>query len=195
MKDCKINGCNKNCHSNGYCQKHYTQMRQHGRILKRTIYDKNKIIIHLNYAEIEIYNKKCEPIAYTKIDLEDVKKVKDYKWKLHQGYAYTHLNRKKYLSLADHLLTFKGNHKIHIDHKNRDRLDNRKANLRIVTSRQNAWNRKHKLLSGVSFNKKPKTWSVRVGRHNFLGTYKTIEEAVGERIIAEEVLNQEGVSL
>lgn len=72
---CTVPRCDRKPLANGYCQKHYNQIYKHGHIFNRTLMDLNEIIKHDNYAEIILYNKKCQEIARTKIDLEDVSKV------------------------------------------------------------------------------------------------------------------------
>ena len=43
MKICSVEGCGRKYKSNGYCQKHYDQIRHYGQIKKR-IFDANYII-------------------------------------------------------------------------------------------------------------------------------------------------------
>jgi hypothetical protein len=71
-----------------------------------------------------------------------------------------------------------------IDHANNDGLDNRRANLRIATVAQNAWNtRPRKSLSGlkgITFCKDKQLWRGNLcvnGRRIHLGYFKTPEEA------------------
>lgn len=61
------------------CRKHYLQMYKYGKI-KRTIYDRNEIIIHDDYAEIVLRDKEQNIIGSAEIDIEDIDKVKDFKW-------------------------------------------------------------------------------------------------------------------
>lgn len=139
LTECIIDGCHSKIDKTCYCGKHYRQFSRYGGILERTIFDPNKIIIHENYAEIEIYNNKCKPIAYAQIDLEDVEKVKKYKWGIGKdGYV---LNGNPHLPISDYLMNFNGNHKIMIDHIDRNPLNNRKYNLRIATAQENCLNR------------------------------------------------------
>ena len=68
-----------------------------------------------------------------------------------------------------------------VDHINRDKNDNRRANLRFVTVRQNGQNqglRKNSLsgFRGVTLSRRGKTWYARCGG-KYLGTYSTKEEA------------------
>lgn len=72
-----------------------------------------------------------------------------------------------------------------IDHINGDRLDNRRANLRLVSRGQNARNRakssnKTVGFKGVYFVKPRNNWHAEIhadGRHYNLGSYATAEEA------------------
>lgn len=77
MKKCKIKDCNKTHAALGYCQKHYCQIKKHGKI-HRTMYDPNEIIIKKDYAEIVLYNKDMVQIAKAIIDIEDIDKTKKY---------------------------------------------------------------------------------------------------------------------
>lgn len=70
------------------------------------------------------------------------------------------------------------------DHINGDKLDNQRANLRIVTKSQNQWNRKKQAGSskykGVYWNKKNQRYHVQLqmnGKKVWLGYYATEEEA------------------
>ena len=49
---CKVPGCSNDSKWKGLCVKHYTQMRRHGRILDKTRFDKNDVVVHQDYAEI-----------------------------------------------------------------------------------------------------------------------------------------------
>lgn len=72
-----------------------------------------------------------------------------------------------------------------IDHINRDRTDNRIANLREATRTENALNvGAHQLnssgIKGVSWDKLCKRWRVQIrtgGKTKYVGVYKTKEEA------------------
>lgn len=72
-----------------------------------------------------------------------------------------------------------------VDHINRNRLDNRKANLRFVNAEQNAWNRSKadpaRPYKGVSYHglrKRPWRAGIKVsGKHCELGTFERAEHA------------------
>ena len=82
-----------------------------------------------------------------------------------------------------------------IDHINRDRADNRIANLREVTNKQNQQNASKRSdntsgYPGVSWYKLDSKWAAKI-RHNqkliHLGCYNAIEEAVAARKAAEKL--------
>lgn len=58
------------------CAKHYSQMKNHGKILERTIFDKNEIIEDGEIAYIVLYDKKCNEVGRTIIDSKNVDIVK-----------------------------------------------------------------------------------------------------------------------
>lgn len=169
------------------CVKHYKQMYRHGRILHRTTFDPNEIIIHDNYAEIVMYNAKCEESGRTKIDKEDIKKVKDRKWYMtDQGYAISDTKRKG--ELLHRLLTDCPEGKI-VDHINRNSLDNRKQNLRICTQKENTFNSGIRTdnktgHTGIVYRKREKKWFAYInkdGRQHSLGYHDTKEQAIKAR--------------
>src|SRR5574341_412449 len=72
------------------------------------------------------------------------------------------------------------------DHINGDPLDNRRANLRIVTQSRNMLNQKQ--IRGIDWNKGK--WRARIkvdGVQLDLGRYSTFEEAVAARLCAESL--------
>ena len=81
-----------------------------------------------------------------------------------------------------------------VDHINGDRADNRWANLRHATIRQNSHNRKTRSdskcgLKGVSWNARPQKWMARIGvdgKSKYLGVYKTPEEAHTAYVVAAD---------
>ncbi len=96
------------------------------------------------------------------IDKEDYEKVKNYRWYCNSsGYAVTansgHVMRLHSVILDCHLSKLSG---YTIDHINRNRLDNRKCNLRICTHSENTQNQKRKstLFKGIYFNKSNNKW-------------------------------------
>ena len=151
---------------------------------KRTTWDKNEIIDCGDYYEICLYNVKSQEIARTKIDKDDLEKIKNSKWCLMYGYAISNSNNK-----SIYLHTFilgKPTKGYEIDHINHDKLDNRKQNLRFVTHSQNGMNRKYK---GYYWSKSDKRWHARIiinQKRINLGYFINEQDAINARKIAVE---------
>lgn len=80
-----------------------------------------------------------------------------------------------------------------VDHINRNPLDNRRCNLRIVTSRENNLNKKNNnKVPGVRWHSQGKKWNARItikGKDKSLGMFSRYEDAVCARLKAlEEVM-------
>lgn len=171
------------------CAKHYYQLESHGKILNRTIYDRNNIIKKGKYAEIELYDIDGDIKEYALIDSEDIDLIKDYKWGLSDGYVS---NSKFYI----HRLIM-GNYydidKKIIDHINREPLDNRKRNLRVVDNSINAVNaglRSNNTsgITGVSYSSIHESWCAEIGyqgRSIVLGYRRDKDDAIRLRLLAE----------
>lgn len=186
-KKCLVEGCNEKYHAKGYCQKHYGQIKRHGHILERTLSDPNEIIEYDDYAEIVLYNKYGEEVSRAIIDLDDIDRVRSYKWsKESAGYAISSTHIKLHRFIMD------CPEDMFVDHINKDRLDNRKQNLRICTKQQNNWNKnkQHNNTSGYpGVNILPSgKYRARITINNrriHIGVYDTLEEAIHARQQAE----------
>lgn len=193
---CEVCGDNSNIirfHGVPYCKRHYLQMFRHGKILDSTIYDRNKIINKDTYAEIVIKNIKQEIIGVSIIDIEDVDKVKDYKWYIAAGYCITKaINPNCGIDLANVIFD---DYENKYDHINHNRLDNRKINLRPITSHQNAMNMGKKCtntsgVTGVRQEDHCKTvrWASTLTYNyqaKWLGSYDSFDDAVKARLKGE----------
>lgn len=108
------------------------------------------------------------------VDDEDYPLLSRFNWYVSDtGYAMTQITGQKHIRM--HVLVYGAmpRRKLVIDHRNRNKLDNRKSNLRAVTQLENAKNREAK---GICFDKSRNKWSVRY-RGKFCGRYETIHEA------------------
>ena len=145
MRICSVKGCNNKHYGNGYCSRHYDQIRNYGKILYRTIHDPNEYYFCRGVVYIYLYNNKHEHIASAIIDREDFDKVKYYKWRLNNsGYV---LSSKVGLLHRFILDCPKG---FQVDHISYNLLDNSRGNVRICNNSQNQMNKKVK---GVSYYK------------------------------------------
>ena len=196
IRECSVCGVNENekriFKSSEFgsilCHKHYMQLKRHGKILERTIYDPNKFVYKENYVEMIIFNKRCEEIERVKIDKEDVDNVKKDKWRLSSnGYI---MNQNDKLLHRVLMGTREG---YVVDHINKDKFDNRKSNLRNCSQSLNILNSKISKdntsgIKGVDFHKASGKWRARIkynGENKYLGIYENKEEAIKVRKEAE----------
>lgn len=97
----------------------------------------------------------------TTVDNEDYFKLSQFKWYYDHGYARRDEKGKK---IYMHRVITKAPKGKSCDHKNHDKLDNRKENLRICTQSQNLGNQNLNAKNtsgykGVSWNKHLKYWT------------------------------------
>ncbi len=109
-----------------------------------------------------------------------------------QGYKYININNKQYLihRIIGYLflgLDIEDGTQM-IDHINRNRLDNRLENLRIVNILQNAWNR---TMNSDGVNGKYNQVVIKVNKKAIhLGCFKTREEARQAYLDAKQIYHQ-----
>ena len=163
----------------------------------RKCFDKRnqcKVEIKDDYAEIVINSPRYGEMR-TRIDINDINKVKDYTWSVARFSGLFYINNNTIGSMHRYIMNCPKD-KV-IDHINHDTLDNRKANLRVVTQLENTLNtRPYKTnKSGVLGVCEIKYKSGKIVycafyRNRSIGHYKTIEEAIHARRQAE-ILDKE----
>jgi hypothetical protein len=166
------------------CGKHAKHIHRHGKILERTPYDPNEFVIDGETCIIRIFDRYGDIKAETIIDSEDYNKVKDYKWHVSAGAIKTDIDRKK-LNLSNLILGIINSRQIVIDHIDRNKLNNRKSNLRLATHRQNDCNkivRKDSVsgYKGVQLHKQTGKWRARIKvdyKNIHLGLFEDILDA------------------
>lgn len=196
IKYCEVHKCNRDSQNHRVCyrkqvnkilcEKHYKHIKKYGHIINRTICDPNEIIIYDDYAEILLYDRKGQEIARTKIDIEDIDKLKQYKWHFVQGYART-INKSKILSIHQILIGS------YVDHIDNCPLNNRRSNLRQCSQHQNTFNTKMTKnntsgIKGVYWSKQSSKWiaSISINYKTIcLGGFKNKREAAIVRLKAE----------
>ena len=183
---CRASGCSRKdlLGFDGYCEKHYKQMREHGKIY-RSCYDRNETTDYGDFIGIHLYNADSEKIAETVIDKEDSWVLKR-KWRLgNTGYAIC-----DNATLLHRVLCpdFK-----EIDHIDRDKLNNRRSNLRECSHSGNMINRgiqknNKSGIPGVCWDNGRSKWMAhaKVNRKTInLGRFDSIDDAVKARKQAE----------
>lgn len=180
------------------CSKHQKQLREYGEI-KRTIFDKNEIRLYDTYAEFDTYDKNGSINGTFLIDLDMIDFIEENKiFKHKDGYAVYHIKgTTKEMRLHRKIMNMEnGDKSIIIDHINGKKYDNRRSNLRLVTSEQNNRNvgmycHNTSGYKGISFDKKRNKYEAYIHNKNRkigLGLYSTLDEAIKYREIAELML-------
>lgn len=173
---CIVDGCacKQNESGKGYCRKHYDQFRKFGYVTQDL--PKNRVETEDDHAVL-IIRKKGVDIARVLFDQEDEEKIREHIWSLNSnGYVRTFVNT---LPVYLHRLLMDYSGPEDIDHINRDKRDNRKANLRVVQHYINCGNRKGKCVAYIDRNL-AKPWAARVttnGKLAFCKYFKTEAEA------------------
>lgn len=182
---CKVDGCHrkgylrnngKRYFIKGLCCAHY-QRQRFGKSLSNDSFDYRPAVISGDIAMIPLGPRAKD--GYAIVDKE-YSWLDKHHWSISGGYAYTNSVERNFRNM--HRLIIGAKKGEIVDHINRDRLDNRKSNLRICTSLDNALNKspygKHgyKGIAEVYGGK----WKAQLsfkGKRYYSRTYLTKEEA------------------
>lgn len=190
MKICEAINCENTIMAKGLCSMHYYR-RQRGMqdFNKPTRYDRRPAILEGDIAKIPLGVEAKQ--GYAIVDAEYVA-LQYHNWTLGtRGYPVTHVDRKT--TMIHHLILGKPPTGFVIDHINRNPLDNRIVNLRFVSQRVNATNKKKQRNNtsghvGVTYSTNRKKWIAQIvhnRKNKFLGHFNTKEEAIAARKAAE----------
>lgn len=150
----------------------------------------NRIKTEGKLTKIFFYNSD----NYTIIDTFDYELVKDLCWgESSDHYAKAYRKAPVSENIRLHRLLMSPDRQHEVDHKNNDRLDNRRSNLRICTRKDNSRNISLRSDNtsgniGVSFIKCVNRYEANImvnGKHIYIGRYKNIDDAVKARQDAE----------
>lgn len=190
MRKCSVCGIDKEVwrfrRQDLYCKKHYFEMYHFGEI--KNLNGKRKKNVFIDQESwTEIYYDNGEVGL---IDKEDRVHVEKEYWGVNsQGYSHARIEG-KLIRLQRYLLNFPD---AVVDHKNRNKLDNRKENLRICSQNNNSKNLSVKSnnqsgVAGVSRIKSTGKWRARImvdRREINLGHFVHFEDAVTARRLGE----------
>lgn len=128
----------------------------------------------------------------TKFSTKDLLDISKHRWYIDaEGYATTTIEGKN-VRMHRFLITEVPD-KMVIDHINRDKLDNRRENLRVVSQRENVWNASLRQnnksgVAGVFYDKKAERWRAQIyhkGKTKHVGIFDDFTDAVKAREEAE----------
>lgn len=124
------------------------------------------------------------PDRFAIVDDADYDWLAKHKWSLDSGgYAYRKVRN---VTFYMHRVVLNASGPAVVDHVNHDKLDNRRENLRIVTTAQNNYNQrpqkrpKSSQYKGVSLNKAVNRWQAHIKKGNerrYLGLYDSEQDA------------------
>lgn len=169
-----------------YCNRHYQSVRKYRHPFGKRRESTSKFTV---IGDILTVTTKSGEVFLA--DSEDVELLSKYSWcKSKKGYAVANIKGK--VTKMHRFIMGVSNPEVIVDHKNRDRHDNRKSNLRICTTTENARNRsvsKHcsSGFIGIRITEYGK-YNVKItfsGKEIHIGNYDTLEEAIRARKIAE----------
>lgn len=159
----------------------------------------NDIVIKDDYAEIIIFrlNKQISAL----IDIEDIEKVKYFKWNARYDKTiknfYIETTTLNHKTIRLHRLITNCPDDLVVDHINHNTLDNRKSNLRVCTQQENAENRNGAYITNVNsgyrnvyWSKRDKLWIVRLTKNYkriYGGSFKDLKTAI---IVAKNLRNK-----
>lgn len=132
---------------------------------------------------------------YTLVDTEDAEWLKDFTWhKTQFGYARAIVYDRKQMLMHDLIMNIWPSIDAQVDHYNRNRLDNRKSNLRITSLQENMKNKsKYKNnstgVTGIYKYPNEEKWAANIchdGKQEALGIFYNIQDAIKARLEAEK---------
>lgn len=170
------------------CLKHRSQFVRLGYCMEQTKRDKNQYRMFDDHAEIILTDRDMNIIGKALIDLDDVEKCSKLKWYQTELMEHTRYVKamcgEKRISLHRFILSYDGD--MVVDHINRDGMDNRKSNLRIVSPSENSVNTRTRSLTGYkNVYKSHNRYTVRIIR-NYQVVYNDNFDSIEEAVIARD---------
>ena len=154
---------------------------------RNNLYNGNTFVLKNCYYDVTCYGGKN-----FMIDINDYDKVKKYTWHVDKGgYVITKTNGRT-IKLHRYLLDLLADKQWEVDHINRNKLDNRRKNLRLSDRSGNCINKifpnNTSGTTGVYWNKSADKWCVQISKNNkryYLGSYDNYDDACKVRRNAE----------
>ncbi len=139
---CTIDGCGKPCHGRGWCSKHYDRWCRTGDPLKLTMGAPNRHSVRTDGVGVLTIARTDGTEVVSLYDMADHDAVTSHRWTMNEaGYVLTNVKvaRGAYpqLRLSRLLLGLAREDERVVDHISGDTLDNRRANLRILSHQRN----------------------------------------------------------
>jgi len=193
---CAVGGCEREQYKVGMCRGHIARAiwdRKNEKwkaIYKAAFKHNNRIYLENDYAVMVIVNR-AEKESFIFINVEDISMVQKYKWSQdNKGYAVARINGRN-IRLHRYLMQLPEG--VLGDHKDGNRLDNRRKNIRPCTPLENSRNRGKSInnksgVPGVQWVRQRNKWVAIIGLNRstkHLGYFDSFEDAVRARKEAE----------
>lgn len=155
----------------------------------------NKYEICGSYVKVHMLNSDEIMLC----DIEDWEKLKKHAWRTNKyGYAHARTTAGKRKNLRFHAEIIKCEKNMVRDHINRNKLDNRKTNIRITSTQVNILNRDTQVNNtsghtGVFYDTNNGVWRAFIqlnGKRNYLGCFNNKNDAIRVRKEAEEDIHK-----
>lgn len=178
-RTCIVQECNRPLQVKiGYCGMHWYRIKVGRPLDLPSINQPRPAVIRGEIAYIKLGVKQTDPVAM--VDAADAGIADKYLFTSYRGYATT--NTKDGLANLHHMIIGKPPTGYTVDHKNRNKLDNRRSNLRFATYSQNRINATHivnKLgYRGIGVANSGYMANIEVHQKRiYLGVFKTAKEA------------------
>lgn len=157
---------------------------------------KNRWWFESDYAVVDV-SCPAQPTATTKVDVDDLMYVLDYKGRGGRLKWFAHDSSSKKGYWGNYVMSTDRKMRLHryvmrlddpvliVDHINGDTLDNRKSNLRVITRSDNGMNVRKRInntsgYTGVQLNSRTNLWKACIwlhGKNFYLGEFDTKEQA------------------
>jgi len=160
---------------------------------------KNEIIVYKDYAEVILKNKYKIEVGRALINVDDIDLIKEFKWYLSKdGYAVSSDKKKtlgtSYITMHGIIMNCINGFKITPDHDNKNRLDNRRLNLRLSNRSEQQMNHNKNIrntsgIIGVNWSNTYSKWLVRISINKVsknIGLFDDFKDAIITRLKAEK---------
>ena len=197
---CTVHLCENPQVARGWCDMHYRRWKAHGHPgIARPVITDEDCFVDVITRRIPLRNRQGVVRAWTLVDADRFDELNQWVWHLGERYAVRGAGARAQRRLIQMHRVVVGLPSIdddprQADHINREPLDNRSVNLRIVTSQQNAQNRSS--AQGSSSRYRGVSWSggrwlamvFADGAHHYVGRFKDEEEAADAVRVARQRL-------
>jgi len=171
-RQCVVDGCERKYLAKGFCRMHYLRSYRGKDPFKPTGFDARPLVIEGDVIKIPLGGKAMG--NYALADIECLPQIEPYKWHLDAGNYVIRNDIERGRTTYLHDIVMGEKNGLVVDHKNGDKLDNRRESLRLVTRGKNNVNRAAikrstpSAYKGVYYHKASHKWYSKIGHDHTL---------------------------